>query len=245
MGSPSEGRQFYNVGGAHRQFGTMDPNARAMAERNEVPLDEVRRQPVEHEPETAKFHGLPRNLLFGEDDEDPGSLFGEQEIFDETPASRQMGEQKDVNQRTYGLLRDYPVATRKMVKTQPFEIAWPTLKSYDKVPTYEETGAFDTPPPTPTDPRAAPKQHPDSPHDTHAGSTEEANLAAQEEADEAARLKLLAEYANHYGRQKGDEPADAWMGDESTAHFERMKDLGFPKGGPFKGPFIGEDEDEA
>jgi hypothetical protein len=116
MGSPSEGRQFYNVGGVHRQFGTMDPNVRAMAERNEVPLDKVRRQPVEHEPETAKFHGIDhmsRNPLFGEDEEDPGSLFGEQEIFNETPASRQMGGQEDVRQRTYGTLRDYPVPTRK------------------------------------------------------------------------------------------------------------------------------------
>jgi len=181
--------------------------------------------------------------------------------------------------------------------------------------------------PTPTDPRASPQQHPDAPHDTHAGSTEEANLAAQEEADEAARLQRLAEYAQHFGRQKGndgytpdprtspqDEPfshpeeleealtdwgarqgdidfereqgepyekfegkpyhkieqeeldadkkqfhqnyqdlptpethphaqddADAWMGNESPEHFERMKELGYPKDAPFKKPLFDEE----
>ena len=131
MGSPSEGRQFYNIGGVHRQFGTMDPNVRAMAERNEVPLDKVRRQPVEYEPETAKVHGMSEPLFEEEDDGNPGSLFGEQEIFHETPASRQMGGQKDVKQRTYGTLRDYPVETRKMLKGAPFGKAWTVLKMYN------------------------------------------------------------------------------------------------------------------
>jgi len=90
-------RQFYNILDEDRQFGTMDPNARAMAERNKVPLGEVRRQPVLREPETAKFYGIDT-----EDDGNPGSLFGEQEIFHETPVSRQMGGQQDVMQRQYG-----------------------------------------------------------------------------------------------------------------------------------------------
>jgi len=40
-------------------------------------------------------------------------------------------------------------------------------------------------------------------------------------------------------------PADAWMGDESPEHFDRMKEQGYPKGGPFKGPlFIDEGEQQ-
>lgn len=375
MGSPSEGRQFYNVGGEHRQFGTIDPNVRAMAERNKVPLDKIRRQPVEYEPETAKWHGLPRsesnNPLFGEDEEDPGSLFGEQEIFHETPASRQMGRQEDVRQRTYGLLRDYrdgtytlnPVATRKMLKETPFVNAWAVLKDDAPLP----FNVSPTPNPTwwklPRDPEGlAPNQlsqhlgagseggidteegfepeyegevmpnteadhldynrnidhqrvkvqgmlqglqgeeleqfimeqmqqhhlakgqpfdkswnflkldptknpqHPNAPHDTSAGQHEEEALTAQEQADE----DIVQEEYNPYKKfkdialreaqvpmnnaaveranmmrnlPKEDVSPDEWMGDESVEHFENMKNQGYPKGGPFKGPFIGEDDE--
>ena len=42
---------------------------------------------------------------------------------------------------------------------------------------------------------------------------------------------------------KEDVSPDEWMGDESVEHFENMKNQGYPKGGSFKGPFIGEDDE--
>ena len=44
--------------------------------------------------------------------------------------------------------------------------------------------------------------------------------------------------------QNDPHDADAWMGDESPEHFERMKELGFPKGGGPTSPFLDDEPEE-
>ena len=62
-----------------------------------------------------------------------------------------------------------------------------------------------------------------------------------------AREDAIDEYYDmleEFGINDDDDDADAWMGDESPEHFERMKELGFPKGGGPTSPFLDDEPEE-